>query len=114
MAAVYSATHRNGHRAAIKVLHPSYVRDDQARTRFLHEGYAANAVGHPGAVTVLDDDTTKDGEVYLVMELLDGESLEARLTRVKTFEPLQSLLIADELLDILSCAHPKGIIHRDI
>ena len=55
MAAVYEATHRNGTRSAIKVLHPKYVSDVQARTRFLREGYAANHVGHPGSVTVIDD-----------------------------------------------------------
>ncbi|MCA9694630.1 MAG: protein kinase, partial [Myxococcales bacterium] len=114
MAAVYVGTHRNGHRAAIKLLHPRYNQDVQARTRFLREGYAANAVGHRGAVTVLDDDISEGGEVYLVMELLDGESLEGRLTREGRIELVQCLLITDQLLEILSYAHPKGIIHRDI
>ncbi|MCA9718594.1 MAG: serine/threonine protein kinase, partial [Myxococcales bacterium] len=114
MAAVYLASHRNGHRAAIKILHPAYNKDEQARTRFLREGYAANAVGHRGAVAVLDDDVTDYGEVYIVMELLDGESLEGRLAREKVISPLQTLLITDQVLEVLSHAHPKGIIHRDI
>ena len=91
MAAVYEATHRNGTRSAIKVLHPKYVSDVQARTRFLREGYAANHVGHPGSVTVIDDDFTEDGEVYLVMELLDGESLESCLARERVLQPLDVL-----------------------
>ncbi|HRI10107.1 MAG TPA: serine/threonine-protein kinase, partial [Nannocystaceae bacterium] len=114
MAAVYEATHRNGSRAAIKMLHPKYVSDVQARTRFLREGYAANRVGHPCAVAVIDDDFTEEGDVYLVMELLDGESLEARIARDKVMDALDVLAIADQLLDALACAHTKDIIHRDI
>ncbi len=114
MAAVYEATHRNGTRSAIKVLHPKYVSDVQARTRFLREGYAANHVGHPGSVTVIDDDFTEEGDVYLVMELLDGESLEGCIAREKTMNEVDVLSIADQLLDVLSSAHNKDIIHRDI
>src|SRR5262245_31891699 len=77
MAAVYAGTHRNGMRCAIKVLHFELSQDEDARSRFLKEGYAANRVGHQGAVTVLDDDTTDDGSVFLVMELLDGMSVDA-------------------------------------
>ncbi|MFY0541863.1 protein kinase domain-containing protein [Nannocystis pusilla] len=82
MASVYAATHRNGNRAALKVLHTLFLRNEQARRRFLREGYAANSVGHRNAVHVLDDDITEEGDVYLVMELLDGESLESRLERL--------------------------------
>jgi serine/threonine-protein kinase len=114
MAAVYASTHRNGARAAIKLLHSQYTRNEQARRRFLAEGYAANKVGHRNAVLVLDDDTTEDGEVYLVMELLEGESLEGRLERLGVMGPMEVLAIADQLLEVLACAHPKGILHRDI
>lgn len=114
MAAVYSSTHRNGARAAIKMLHSQYTRNEQARRRFLAEGYAANKVGHRNAVLVLDDDATEDGEVYLVMELLDGESLEGRLERVGVMGPMEVLALTDQLLEVLACAHPKGILHRDI
>src|SRR5450432_4684491 len=72
MAAVYAATHRNGKRVAIKILHPEISVDDNARRRFLREGYAANQVDHRGAVTADDDGTTEDGLAFLVMELLDG------------------------------------------
>ena len=63
---------------------------------------------------VLDDDTTEDGEVYLVMELLEGESLEGRLERLGVMSPIDVLQVADQLLEVLACAHPKGILHRDI
>src|SRR5262245_59167218 len=55
-ATVYAATHRNGKRVAIKILHAQLSGDGQTRKRFLREGYLANKVGHPGAVSVLDDD----------------------------------------------------------
>jgi serine/threonine-protein kinase len=115
MAAVYAATHRNGIRAALKVLHPEVSLDTQWRRRFLREGRAANAVGHDGAVKVLDDDANDDGSVFLVMELLEGESLEMRCERVGGRLPEKEVLwIADQLLDILVAAHAKGIVHRDI
>src|SRR6476660_9081233 len=72
MGAVYAATHRNGKQVAIKILHPEFATDGETRTRFLREGYVANKIGHSGAVSVLDDDTTEDGSVFLVMELLEG------------------------------------------
>ncbi len=114
MATVYSATHRNGHRVAIKVLHRTHARLDDVRRRFLQEGYAANRVAHPGALTVLDDDELEDGTVFIVMELLEGEPLDSRLRRKKTLSPREVLLIAEPVLDVLAAAHMKGIVHRDI
>jgi len=65
-------------------------------------------------VQVLDDDTDDDGSLYLVMELLDGESLERRQTRLGHLPPDEILAAADQLLDVLAAAHEKGIVHRDI
>ena len=76
MASVYAATHRNGMRGAVKLLHPELGLRDDVRDRFLREGYVANRVEHPGAVRVLDDDAD-DGAVFLVMELLDGKTVDA-------------------------------------
>src|SRR5579871_6444833 len=84
MAAVYAATHRNGKRVAVKMLHPGLSVSSEAKGRFLSEGYAANAVKHPGVVSVLDDDVSDDGAAFLVMELLEGETLEARASRAGT------------------------------
>src|SRR5258708_3155577 len=76
VAMVYAGTHKNnGNRVAIKVLHPEFSRDADTRSRFLQEGYAANKVGHPGVVRILDDDVTEEGLAFLVMELLEGELL---------------------------------------
>ncbi|HVU06021.1 MAG TPA: serine/threonine-protein kinase [Polyangiaceae bacterium] len=114
MASVYVATHRNGNRVAIKVLHQMYAEHEEARRRFLEEGYVANKVGHAGAVTVLDDDELDDGTPFLVMELLEGESLEERLKKRTVLAPPAVLIIADRVLDVLGAAHEKGIVHRDI
>src|SRR5690242_12731378 len=72
MGAVYAATHRNGSRGAVKVLHTALTLSREIRTRFMREGYAANQVNHPGVVQVIDDDEDQ-GVVFLVMELLEGE-----------------------------------------
>lgn len=114
MASVFAATHRNGSRVAIKLLHASLSKQEDLRSRFLREGYVANKVGHPGAVSIVDDDETDDGAVFLVMELLEGESLDARLKRDGRVPARESLRIADGILDVLIAAHNNGIIHRDI
>ena len=115
MAAVYRASHRNGLRVAIKVLHPHLSFNTELRTRFLREGYAANRVDHAGIVRVLDDEAMDDGTVYLVMELLEGETLDARWKRAGQRLPLREVCThAYALLDVLAAAHDKGVVHRDI
>ena len=115
MAAVYAVTHRNGSRAAVKLLHSELCTHHEVRTRFLREGYVANAVGHDGAVRITDDDIAEDGSAFLVMELLDGETLEDR--RIRYGGQLgedEVLWLVDQLLDVLAAAHAKGVIHRDL
>jgi eukaryotic-like serine/threonine-protein kinase len=115
MATVYAATHRNGHRVAIKVLHAQLSRDEATRARFLREGYVANAVGHPGVVHVEDDGLMDDGAAFLVLDLLEGDTVEARRHRVGGAMPVEEVLeIAEQALDALGAAHDKGIIHRDL
>jgi serine/threonine-protein kinase len=115
MAAVYAASHRNGRKVAIKILHRELSVNKEIRERFLREGQAANAVGHPGAVAVLDDDVSEDGAAFLVMELLDGGSAEELAERRGGRLPLADVCaIGDQLLDVLDAAHKNGIVHRDI
>ena len=118
MAAVYAGRHRNGARAAIKVLHPGLARNKEVRERFQREGYAANKVTHPGVVRVLDDDVVTGGPdvgtAYLVMELLEGESLQDRVERGPPIGEKEFLEIADGVLDALQAAHACGVVHRDL
>jgi serine/threonine-protein kinase len=115
MGVVFAVTHRNGRRFALKLLHPEHSVREEFRKRFLREGYIANAVGHQGAVAVLDDDVDQDGSAFLVMELLDGEVLDGILSRHPAGIPLRAALSAGhQALDVLAAAHAKNIIHRDI
>lgn len=115
MAAVYAAVHHNNNRVAVKMLHPGIAIDHDIKARFLREGYVANTVDHPGAVQVYDNDTTEDDIPFLVMELLEGESLEDRAIRLGPVLELPEVLeLLDQLLDVLSAAHSKNIIHRDV
>jgi len=115
MASVYAATHRNQKRVAIKMLHPELSFNAAVRQRFLREGYVANTVQHPGAVSVDDDDVSEDGCAFLVMELLDGETLDARWARKeRRLPPGEVLALMDRVLDTLAAAHARGIVHRDL
>jgi serine/threonine-protein kinase len=115
MACVYAATHRNKKRAAVKMLHTEYSNERAIRERFLREGYLANSVGHHGVVTVDDDDIAEDGSAFIVMELLEGETLEQRWRRKGRKLPvLEVLAIADQVLDALAAAHEQGVVHRDL
>jgi serine/threonine protein kinase len=115
MASVYEATHRNGRRAAIKVLHPSSTANPEVVRRFLREGYVANRIGHPGALAILDDEVAEDGSPFLVMELLEGESLSGRLAQIGGKLPfVETLGIIGQVLEVLDMAHANGIVHRDV
>ncbi len=116
MASVFEGTHlRNANRVALKILHRDLARKADTRARFLREGYAANSVGHPGAVRVLDDDEAEDGSIFLVMELLDGETLDARFERSRGRVRVSEVVaLVVDVLDVLTAAHRNGVVHRDI
>ena len=115
MANVYAATHRNGARVALKILHKTLAEDASLCERFKREGYFANSIGHPGIVRAIDDDITEDGCPFLVMELLEGETLEQRRRRKGGRLPSSWVLpIADSLLEILAAAHAREVVHRDL
>ncbi|HZO14149.1 MAG TPA: serine/threonine-protein kinase, partial [Polyangiaceae bacterium] len=115
MATVWSGEHRNGLKVAIKVLKAELGADATLRERFLREGYVANRIEHPGVLRVLDDDVSDDGVVFLVMDLLKGETLRDHwLERERILSPNTVRKIAIQILEVLAVAHTMGIVHRDL
>jgi eukaryotic-like serine/threonine-protein kinase len=115
MASVYAATHRNGSRAALKILHSEFARDSGIRDRFLREGYVANKIDHKGRVAILDDDITESDEPFLVMELLEGETLQQLWKRKGRKVPVaEAFEITEQILDTLTSFHAQQIVHRDL
>jgi serine/threonine-protein kinase len=115
MAAVYAGVHRNGRPVAMKLLHPEFSRRADLRKRFLRESQVANAIQHLGVVQVIDDDVTDDGAAFLVMERLEGKTLEQLWLELGRRFPVRAVLaIARELCEVLAVAHRAGIVHRDL
>src|SRR6185369_15402363 len=116
MGAVYLAEHPGiGRKAAVKVLHPAYAAEQEFVGRFFNEARAANATRHPGIVEIFDFGTLPSGASYIIMELLEGESLAARLKRGGgSIDPETAVDIAWQAASALGAAHAKGIVHRDL
>jgi len=114
MGTVYEAVQEGlGRRVAVKVLTAALAEAPKSLERFRREALAAAQLGHPNLVRVTDFQQ-QDGEpTFLVMELLDGEGLDARLERGR-LEPLLAVNIASQILAGLEAAHAEGIVHRDL
>jgi eukaryotic-like serine/threonine-protein kinase len=114
MGAVYQATHiAIGKRVALKFLDRQAARDSDSATRFQREAEAASAVESAHIVHIFDSGLS-DGVPFLVMELLPGEDLRARLRREGRLPLDDALRITAQVLRALSRAHEAGIIHRDL
>jgi serine/threonine-protein kinase len=115
MGVVYAARHlRTGRRYAVKTLHPDAQLSPDAIRRFEREATAASALGHPGIVGVHDFHETPGGVHYLVMDLLEGETLEQRLARVGCLAWPEARRVALEVGSALGAAHDRGLLHRDL
>ncbi|HPH66750.1 MAG TPA: protein kinase, partial [Kofleriaceae bacterium] len=115
MGKVYLAEHVEiGRRVALKVLHPSYGRMPDLVERFRREARAASKIGHPNIVDVTDSGTTGDGQVFFVMEYLEGVELGGIIEREGAIDIARSLRIASQICRALAAAHTVGIIHRDL
>src|SRR6185503_4529798 len=115
MGVVYLAEHqRIARRVAIKVLAPELVQSPQVLQRFLNEARATSLIRHPGIVDVFDCDVDAEGRAFMVMELLEGQTLGARLRQVGSVPWAAACLIAAQVADAFAAVHDRGIIHRDL
>jgi serine/threonine protein kinase len=114
VAAVYAASHPCGRVAAMKVLHRRYARDEAVCRRFFAERAISARVHHAACVTIFGSSATDDGAPLLVMELLDGDTLEVARQRWVKLPLTHALFIVERLLDFLIACHSAGVIHRDL
>lgn len=115
MGMVFVAEHvRLRRKVAVKVLAKHLVNDQHALARFHREAEIISQLNHPSIVQVVDFDATDEGEPYLVMELLSGESLEARLEREQRLPLADAVGITVQTASGLAAAHNANIVHRDL
>jgi serine/threonine-protein kinase len=115
MGTVYRARHLLMDRpVAIKVLHPRFVDNEAARSRFQLGARAAVMLHHVNAVSVTDFGQTADGDVYLVMELLEGRTLRDTIAKEAPLETARATSITLQTAAAVAAAHEAGIIHRDL
>lgn len=115
MGAVYRARHiLLGDKVAIKVLPPEMRNNAEWLRRFRREGQAARRFRHPNAVTVYDLRTTSEGLIYMVMEFVEGHTLDAELKARGQFNPADALRVMEPVMSVLNAAHAMGVVHRDL
>jgi serine/threonine protein kinase len=113
--AVFEAEHIYTKRSvALKLLVPEQRAAAEPRARLLREALALSAARHPGVVAALDAGETEDGTPYLVLELLEGRSLEGILAVRRRIAAAEVAWVGAAICDALGAAHSRNIIHRDI
>jgi serine/threonine protein kinase len=114
MGAVYEAVHLGiGRKVALKFVDREHAEDDNVVSRFAREARAASAIESDHIVSVFDAGT-EDGRPFLVMELLRGEDVGARLRRLRKLPETDAIHIVAQVLRGLMRAHAAGIVHRDL
>jgi serine/threonine protein kinase len=115
MGAVFVGQHTSIKRkVAIKVLHAGVGTNSDTMQRFEKEAQAAGQIGSDHIVEVLDLGNTPEGDRFMVMEFLDGETLTDRIKKGGRLTPAQAVPLIGQLLEGLAAAHAAGIIHRDL
>ncbi len=115
MGVVYLAQHKRiARKVAIKVLLPQLSHDVEIVERFFTEARATSMIRHPGLVEISDCDVLPNGSAYIVMELLEGESLGNHLASQGRLPVARALIAARNIADALAAAHAQNIVHRDL
>ena len=115
MGAVYAIHHElTRHKRALKLLHPSVRNVPDIVRRFLNEASAAGRAGNPHLVETFDAGTLPSGEPYVVMELLEGETLSSLLERERTLDVSRAAELVAQAAEGMEAAHQAGIVHRDL
>jgi len=115
MGAVYEAEHlRVPRRFAVKILKPEIAANRDMFDRFRREAEIASASGHEHIVEVIDFNVLPDGAPYMVLELLDGETLAQRIHRRGRLTLDETARLIDSVASALHAVHAKGIVHRDL
>jgi tRNA A-37 threonylcarbamoyl transferase component Bud32 len=115
MGAVYEANHLLiKRRLAVKLLHEEHAKQEWTVQRFKQEARAATAIGHDHIVDITDMGMTDKGEIFIVMEYLDGMDLSMLLQYEEHLSPKRASHIMIQVMSALEAAHAKGIIHRDL
>jgi serine/threonine protein kinase len=99
---------------AIKVLHRGLQKNAEVLSRFRQEAEITATLRHPHIVQVLDFNVTDQGYPYLVMEMLEGQSLSKRINDAAELTPASAVGIVEQIAQALSAAHVRGIVHRDL
>src|SRR3954469_6693390 len=115
MGLVYLGEHTLLHRrAAIKTLLPMVTANKEIVERFFNEARATSTISDPGVIQIFDFGYHVDGTAYIVMELLEGEALSARLARLGKLALGDALRFARQITGSLAAAHARDIVHRDL
>lgn len=103
-----------GDEVAVKILHPQHVSEPQATERFRREAQAAARLKHPNAVSIYDFGVTNEGLVYLVMELVEGQSLREIIKQQGPLTPSAAAEVISQVCAALDEAHRQHVVHRDL
>jgi eukaryotic-like serine/threonine-protein kinase len=115
MATVYAARHRLVDRpCAVKVMNPSLAKNEVIRERFRREAKAAQKLAHPNIIEIFDQGETPEGSLFLVMEILQGQTVADLLEKQPAVPLDRTLSIAIQISRALARAHDLEVIHRDL